>query len=231
MIISSFFFFFPFFLSFFLSLFICLFIILFYSILFFFTHLYCLVGCLSMIVWTHAVLSVLYAFVLYFCICTCSAQLSMFHMERRSRNMLIIIIITILTMMRKETYESTEKLQLFNHSNHSNSQSAIQPHTLPPHLLPAPSRSFWPPVTEGWVCRIEPETAFLYPESLASGSRRGTTGQGHCSVLVCRTGWVDVYWWVASLLWMTADGTCHSINDTTQSFHICRHCNMQVIIG
>ena len=30
--------------------------------------------------------------VLYFCICTCSAQLSMFDMERRSRNTLIIII-------------------------------------------------------------------------------------------------------------------------------------------
>ena len=29
-----------------------------------------------------------------FCICTCSAQLSMFHKERRSRNTLIIIIIT-----------------------------------------------------------------------------------------------------------------------------------------
>ena len=30
-----------------------------------------------------------------FCICTCSAQLSMFHMERRFRNTLIIIIITL----------------------------------------------------------------------------------------------------------------------------------------
>ena len=50
----------------------------------------CLVGCL-----TPTVLSVLYACVLYFCICTCSTQLSMFHMERRSRNMLIIIIIII----------------------------------------------------------------------------------------------------------------------------------------
>ena len=52
----------------------------------------CLVGCFSMIVWTPAVLSVLYACVLYFCICTCSAQLSMFHRERRSRNTLIIIL-------------------------------------------------------------------------------------------------------------------------------------------
>ena len=45
-----------------------------------------------MISWTPTVLSVLYACVLYFCICTCSVQLSMFHMERRSRNTLIIII-------------------------------------------------------------------------------------------------------------------------------------------
>ena len=33
-----------------------------------------------------------YFCVLYFCICTCSAQLSMFHTERCSRNMLTIII-------------------------------------------------------------------------------------------------------------------------------------------
>ena len=33
---------------------------------FFFTHLYCLVGCLSMIVWKHVVLDVLYACVLHF---------------------------------------------------------------------------------------------------------------------------------------------------------------------
>ena len=45
-----------------------------------------------MIILTPAVLSVLYACVLYFCICTCSEQLSMFHIERRSRNTLIIII-------------------------------------------------------------------------------------------------------------------------------------------
>ena len=62
---------------------------------FFLTHLHCSVGCLSMIVWTHAVLGILYAVVLYFCICTCSAQLSMLHMEKHSRNMLIIIIIII----------------------------------------------------------------------------------------------------------------------------------------
>ena len=52
-------------------------------------HLYCLVGCLSMIVWTHAVLGVLYACVLYLCVFTCSLQFSMFHMERHSRNTLI----------------------------------------------------------------------------------------------------------------------------------------------
>ena len=52
----------------------------------------CLVGCFSMIIWTPTVLSVLYACVLYFCICTCSAQLSMFHVERRSRNMLILLL-------------------------------------------------------------------------------------------------------------------------------------------
>ena len=45
-----------------------------------------------MIVWTPTVLNALYAFVLYICICTCSTQLNMFHMERRSRNTLIIII-------------------------------------------------------------------------------------------------------------------------------------------
>ena len=39
---------------------------------FFNTHLYCLVGCLSMVAWTHAVLGVLYGCVLYFGVCTCS---------------------------------------------------------------------------------------------------------------------------------------------------------------
>ena len=65
----------------------------FYGYLFFHTHLYCLVGCLNIIVWTPAVFSVLYARALYFSICTCSAQLGVFHMERRSRNTLIVIII------------------------------------------------------------------------------------------------------------------------------------------
>ena len=53
----------------------------------------CLVGCFSMSIWTPSVLSVFYACVLYFCICTCLAQFSMFHMERRFRNMLLIIFI------------------------------------------------------------------------------------------------------------------------------------------
>ena len=44
----------------------------------FFFYLNCLVGCLSLIVWTAAILGVLYACVLYICICTCSGQLSMF---------------------------------------------------------------------------------------------------------------------------------------------------------
>ena len=71
-----------------------------FFVCFFFTYLYCLIGCLSMIVWTHAVLGVLHACVLYFCICTCSAQLSMFHVERRYRNTLIIItIIKVIIVM------------------------------------------------------------------------------------------------------------------------------------
>ena len=41
----------------------------FFSFLFL-TNLYCLVGCLRIIAWTHAVLGVLYACVLYFCIYT-----------------------------------------------------------------------------------------------------------------------------------------------------------------
>ena len=59
----------------------------------------CLVGCFSMIIWTPTVLSVLYACVLHFCICTCSAQLSMFHMERSSRNMLILLLLLLLIII------------------------------------------------------------------------------------------------------------------------------------
>ena len=57
-----------------------------------------------MTIWTPAVLSVLYACVLYFCIYTCSAQLSMFHKGRRSRNTLIIIIIIKLCMSFNSNY-------------------------------------------------------------------------------------------------------------------------------
>ena len=56
-----------------------------------------------MVVWTPAVLSVLYACVLYFRICTCSTQLSMFHMERRCSSMLIIIIIIIIIIIMKRS--------------------------------------------------------------------------------------------------------------------------------
>ena len=41
----------------------------------------------------------LYLCALYFCICTCSAQLSMFHTERHSRNTLIVIIITTIIII------------------------------------------------------------------------------------------------------------------------------------
>ena len=54
------------------------------------TFFNCLVGSLSMIVWTAAVLGVSYTCVLYVCICTCLVQVSMLYMERRSRNTLII---------------------------------------------------------------------------------------------------------------------------------------------
>ena len=68
-----------------LFLFVCLFVVVF---LVFFSEL--LSWMFSVIIWAPAVLSVLYACVLYFCICPCTAQLSMFHMEWRSRNTLII---------------------------------------------------------------------------------------------------------------------------------------------
>ena len=56
--------------------------------------------CLSTIVWTQAVLGVLYAWILHVSIC-CSVLFSMFHIERCSTNTIIItiiiIIITIIT--------------------------------------------------------------------------------------------------------------------------------------
>ena len=58
-------------------------------------------------------LSVLYACILHFCICTCSAQLSMFHVERRSRNTLIIFIIikmqVIEPMMEKDSVNKAQR--------------------------------------------------------------------------------------------------------------------------
>ena len=54
-----------------------------------------------MIVWTHAILGVLSACVLYSCICTCSANVSMFRVGRCSRNMPIII--TVIYYYSKKT--------------------------------------------------------------------------------------------------------------------------------
>ena len=51
-----------------------------------------------MIVWTHSVLGVLHACVLCFRMCSCSEQLSMFHVERRSRNTIIVIITFIINI-------------------------------------------------------------------------------------------------------------------------------------
>ena len=65
-----------------------------------------------MIIWTPTVLSALYACVLYFCIWTCSAQLSMFHMERHSRNTLIIIIIIIIIIHVQIWRDEDEVCQL-----------------------------------------------------------------------------------------------------------------------
>ena len=71
----------------------------FYGFCFLLLFFNCFVGCFSMTVRTPAVLSALYACVLYFCICPCSEQFSMFHMERHSRNTLIIIIIIIIIII------------------------------------------------------------------------------------------------------------------------------------
>ena len=53
-------------------------------------HLHDIYDCLDAFV-----LGFLYACGLYFCICVCSVQLSMFHMENRSRNTIIFIIIIV----------------------------------------------------------------------------------------------------------------------------------------
>ena len=63
----------------------------------------CLIGCFSMSIWTPTVLSVLYACVLHFCIFTCSARLSMFHMERRSFRSRRISVVWV-TDCRKEKW-------------------------------------------------------------------------------------------------------------------------------
>ena len=57
-----------------------------------------------MIIWTHSVLGLLYGCVLFFCICTCSAHLSMFQVERRSGNRLniILFIIIIIIILNRE---------------------------------------------------------------------------------------------------------------------------------
>ena len=55
----------------------------------------CLVGCFSIIIWTPAVLSVLYACVLYFCICTCSAQLSMLLGAVEIRSLLLLLLLLL----------------------------------------------------------------------------------------------------------------------------------------
>ena len=54
-------------------------------------------------VWTPAVLGVLYACGLYFCVCACSMHLSVFHLEKRCRNtlMIMIIIITQIVQIRR----------------------------------------------------------------------------------------------------------------------------------
>ena len=61
-----------------------------YLVLWVLFFLNCLVGRLSMIIRTPAILSVLYAYVLYLHLFSATKHV---HMERRCRNMLIIIII------------------------------------------------------------------------------------------------------------------------------------------
>ena len=68
-----------------------------------------------MITWTPIVLSVLYSCVSYFCICTCSAQLSMFRMERRSRNTLIINIIIFIHLSREDSAFKKQTVVYFSH--------------------------------------------------------------------------------------------------------------------
>ena len=55
--------------------------------------------------------------VLYFCICTCSAHLSRFHMQRRSRNVLIITILLLedLTGVQKWQGKNDTYLSVTSH--------------------------------------------------------------------------------------------------------------------
>ena len=55
----------------------------------------CLIGCFSKIVWTPTGFECFIYMRFLFCICTCSAQLSMFQIQKCSRNTLNIIIIII----------------------------------------------------------------------------------------------------------------------------------------
>ena len=59
-----------------------------------------------------------------YCICTCSAQVGMLHMERRSRNMLIIItiiviIIIIIIISSSSSSSSSRRRRQLNHGSHS----------------------------------------------------------------------------------------------------------------
>ena len=65
---------------------------------FFKIHPYCLDGCLSMIVWTHAVFGVLYTRVLYFLYLHLLSATEHVSLEKRTRNTFIIIIIIIILL-------------------------------------------------------------------------------------------------------------------------------------
>ena len=66
---------------------------------FFKIHLYCLDGCLSMIVWTHAVFGVLYTRVLYFLYFRLFTATEHVSHGKRTRNTLIIIIVILLLFL------------------------------------------------------------------------------------------------------------------------------------
>ena len=116
------------------------------------THLYCSVGCLSMGVWTHAVLGILYAYVSYFCICTCSAQLSMFHMEKHSRNMLTIIFIIIII-------HPNFPWPIHNSDLNFGTLAAILPGAW---CCRVSARTGWPGVSIPWLCEIARLMCNLY---------------------------------------------------------------------